>query len=131
MIESNALILKMVVLHNPPRDINLETVITKQSIRAFLPPSISLTIGACLALLHLIQVWFDIRGPERKEKYTAKGHITPQRSVAHDSLLWTASDVAGMCYIISLTLAIAAGTALPYSDHSVTRPMLSSHLMCC
>jgi phosphatidylinositol-3,4,5-trisphosphate 3-phosphatase/dual-specificity protein phosphatase PTEN len=64
--DSNQLNLKMVVLHNPPRDVPLETI------------------------------WFDIRGPDRKEKYSAKGHIKSERSVAHDSLLWTASDINGI-----------------------------------
>jgi hypothetical protein len=64
--DSNPLILKMVALHGLPFGVNADTV------------------------------WFQIKGPERKEPYSAKSTLKAERNVALDHLIWVANDNSGI-----------------------------------
>jgi len=67
--DSNPLILKLVALHGLPFGVNADTV------------------------------WFQIKGPERKEPYSAKGTLKAERSVALDQLVWVANDQSGITQV--------------------------------
>jgi len=44
-------------------------------------------------------VWFQIKGPERKEPYSAKGVLKAERNIAVDQLVWVANDTGGITQV--------------------------------
>mgnify|MGYP001082925742 CR=1 FL=1 len=58
----------MVVIHNPPDSVKID----KDTL------------------------WFELKGPDRKEPFSSKGALQPQKNMSYNYVIWTSPDVTGI-----------------------------------